>query len=242
MAENMEVGGMPQAERPDAAGRTRSRGLVRRVIYPLVVIAAIAGVIWWLEYRDDGGGVSSTGERYGPAALPAALAPAGTQVSAKEGALAPDFLLERLDSGELRLSDFRGKPVVLNFWATWCAPCRKEIPLLVEAYDKYRDQGLVIVGLNLQEGKSIVGPYARDFGMDFPIAIDRDGEVGDEYRLLGLPTTYFIDRDGVVRGVYTGPFQEKGRDTDVRGAIGSSELEERIQEIIASVPAAEAGQ
>jgi peroxiredoxin len=219
-----------QASEPFAA--RRGAGLFRRFVLPLVVIGAIVAAIWWLESRDDGG-VSPTGERYGPVELPAALRPAGLDVKAEEGALAPDFLLGRLDDGELRLSDLRGRAVVLNFWATWCAPCRTEIPQFVEAYGRFRDQGLVIVGVNMQEGKGIVRPYAEDFGMDFPIAIDVDGEVGDAYRILGLPTTYFIDRDGVVRSVFTGPFERSEGGTDVRGAIEQSELDRRIGELLA---------
>jgi peroxiredoxin len=205
--------------------------LFRRFLLPLIVIGAIVAAIWWLESRDDGG-VSPTGERYGPVELPATLQTAGLDVKAEEGALAPDFLLSRLDDGELRLSDLRGQPVVLNFWATWCGPCRKEIPQFVDAYERFRDDGLVIVGVNMQEGKGIVRPYAEDFGMDFPIAIDVDGEVGDAYRLLGLPVTYFIDADGVIRSVFTGPFERAEGDTDVRGAIEQSELDRRIADIL----------
>ena len=206
-------------------------GLFRRFLVPVIVITAIVAAIWWLESRNDGG-VSPTGERYGPVELPAALRLAGLDVRAEEGALAPDFLLGRLDGSELRLSDLRGQPVVLNFWATWCAPCRKEIPQFVDASERFREQGLVVVGVNLQEGKSIVRPYADDFGMDFPIVIDVDGEVGDAYRLLGLPVTYFIDRDGIVRSVFTGPFQESDRGTEVRGAIEQTELDRRISDIL----------
>ena len=114
------------------------------------------------------------------------------------------------------------------------------MPQFVEAYHRLKDQGLVVIGLNLQEGKSIVEPFARDFGMDFPIAIDRDGEVGDEYRLLGLPTTFFIDREGVVRSVFTGPFLEESRGINVQEAIGSTELEGRIAEIMG--PAGQTGE
>jgi len=209
-----------------------SSGLFKRFLLPVIVIIAIIAAIWWLESRNDGG-VSPTGERYGPVELPAALRPPALGVKAEEGALAPDFLLARLDGNELRLSDLRGQAVVLNFWATWCAPCRKEIPQFVDAYERYRDRGLVIVGINMQEGKSIVRPYAEDFGMDFPIVIDVDGEVGDGYRILGLPVTHFIDRDGVVRSVFTGPFEESNRGTDVRGAIEQSELDQRIAELLA---------
>ncbi len=210
----------------------KRRSVVRRWLYPLAVIIAIAGVIWWLEAR-DGGGVSSTGERYGPADLPAALVPAGANVKAEEGALAPDFLLEALDSDETRLSDYRGQPVVLNFWATWCVSCRKEMPQFIEAYDAYRDDGLVVIGLNLQESESIIRPFADEFGIDFPVLIDRDGEVGDDYRLLGLPTTFFIDRDGVVESVFIGQFEAEVQGTNVQGAIGQSDLEERIAAILA---------
>jgi len=237
MTDNMQA-----SESLADAGASTGRGghgFLRRVIFPLLVIAAIVAAIWWLEQRSDGD-VSPTGERYGPIALPVAMQPAALDVSPEEGSLAPDFFLERLDAGELRLSDFRGRPVVLNFWATWCAPCRKEIPQFVDAYTRYETDGLIVIGLNLQEGKSIVGRYAEDFGMNFPIAIDRDGEVGDEYRLLGLPTTFFINREGVIRSVFTGPFQEKTGDTEVRGAIEGSELEKRIAEIIASPPPGEA--
>jgi thiol-disulfide isomerase/thioredoxin len=206
----------------------------RQVLYPLLVIGVIAAVIWYLEYRPDGGAVSpSSALRYGPVGLPAALVPPGAQVAPEEGALAPDFLLEELNGGELRLSDFRGRPVVLNFWATWCAPCRKEIPQLVQAHERYKDDGLVIIALNLQEGKAIIRPYAEDFGMDFPIAIDRNGEVGERYRLLGLPTTYFIDRDGVITSIFRGPLEGESNGRTVQGAIGESDLDQRLAEILA---------
>jgi thiol-disulfide isomerase/thioredoxin len=214
-----------------AAGGAR-RGFLRRWVYPLLVIAAIAGVIWWIDYRPRGS-ESPGGERYGPVSLPAELAPPGVSVAAKEGSLAPDFLLQGLQEGtEYRLSDFRGHPVVLNFWATWCAPCRKEIPQLVQAYQKYRDQGLVVIGLNHAESRSIVRPYAEKFGMDFPIAIDLDGEMWDRYKLLGLPTTFFIDRDGFIRSIYMGPFVAQAEGKNVQGAIEESELEKRIAEIL----------
>ncbi len=219
---------------PPSSPRFNGRAFLRRVVYPLLAIGAIAAVIWYIEYRPDGD-VSPSGERYGPVDLPLALAPVGAKVAAEEGALAPNFLLESLRGDEMRLSDFRGRPVVLNFWATWCRSCRKEIPQLVEAYDQYRDEGLVVLALNLQEGRGIVRPWAEDFGMEFPILIDRDGEVGDKYRVGGLPWTYFIDSDGVVQSVFIGPFLEDRDGTSVQDAISESELQLRIAEIL--VPA-----
>src|SRR5439155_1395299 len=94
---------------------------------PLLVIGAIVAAIWWLESR-GGDDVSPTGERYGPVELPTALQTTGLEIGVQEGNLAPDFLLGTLDGSEVRLSALRGQPVVLNFWATWCAPGREAIP------------------------------------------------------------------------------------------------------------------
>jgi peroxiredoxin len=204
---------------------------VRRFVFPVLVIGVIGVVIWWLDSQNDGG-TSPSGERYGPVPLPAALQSSGLDVAPEQGKLAPDFLLEGLDEGEVRLSDLRGKAVVLNFWATWCEPCRKEMPLFVEAYDRYSEQGLEIVAVNLQEGTGTVRDFAYDFGMEFPIGRDRDSEVGDAYRLLGLPTTFFIRRDGVIQGVFTGPVIEEDRNTNVQTAIEGSELESRIAALL----------
>lgn len=207
----------------------------RSVLVPLVVVAAIAAIIWWLEYRPGANEAAVSpisGERYGSLALPATLVPPGLEVGSQAGNLAPNFLLETLDGGEIRLSDLRGQAVVLNFWAKWCRPCRREMPQFVTAYQRYRNEGLVIVAVNLQEGRKTIRDFADDFGIDFPIAMDRRGDVADEYHLLGLPTTYFIDRDGVIRSVYRGPFLEQSRGTNVQGAIEEDELEKRIQEIL----------
>lgn len=210
---------------------SRSRGFFRRVVYPIVVIAAIIGVIWWIEYRPSGD-ADPSGVRYGPVDLPAPLQSPGLDVSAEPGAAAPDFLLQALDGGEIRLSDYRGRPVVLNFWATWCRPCRQEMPQLVKAYDRYRGDALLVIGVNLQEGSAVLDTFVRDFGIQYPIALDRTGDVGDRYRLLGLPTSVFIGRDGVIRSVFNGPFVEKSQGTNVQGAIDENELDKRIREIL----------
>jgi thiol-disulfide isomerase/thioredoxin len=229
MTEDWQAGGPLEID--DAPQRRRVwRGPWRSVLFPVLVVAAIAAAIWWLEYRDDGSSAGDT--RYGPVAMPSGLATAGLEIEAKEGALAPDFLLQTLDGSELRFSDLRGRPVVLNLWATWCSPCRKEMPQLVEAYDRYRGEGLEVVALNVQESASIVQPFVDDFGMDFPVALDKNGRVADDYRLLGLPVTYFIDREGVIRGVFQGPFLERLRGTQVQGAIEQDDLTSRIEEIL----------
>ena len=113
------------------------------------------------------------------------------------GKPAPDFALTTPDGDVIRLSDFTGKIVVLNFWATWCTPCRKEFPELVRAHDP--SGGVVVIGVDLQENPSEVLAFAREYGAQYPIVIDTDGSVADSYRLVGLPSTYFIDRAGILR-------------------------------------------
>ena len=230
MAEDLQATGPVEVDESPQRRRVW-RGPWRSVVLPLVVVGAIAGAIWWLDYRPDSG-PSPYDARYGPVEMPAALVPPGMAVEAKVGSLAPDFLLATLDGGELRLSDLRGKAVIVNLWATWCAPCRKEMPQFVAAYDRYKDEGLEVVAVNVQESPSIIRPFADDFGMKFPVVLDKRGSVSDSYRLIGLPMTYFIDREGVIRSVFQGPFLEQLRGTQVQGAIEEDELTRRIQEIL----------
>jgi hypothetical protein len=106
------------------------------------------------------------------------------------------------------------------------------MPQLVKAYDRYRGDALLVIGVNLQEGSAVLDTFVRDFGIQYPIALDRTGDVGDRYRLLGLPTSVFIGRDGVIRSVFNGPFVEKSQGTNVQGAIDENELDKRIREIL----------
>ena len=113
---------------------------------------------------------------------------------------ADDFTLSTLDGGTIRLSDLRGKVVAVNFWATWCAPCREEVPALVRLQDEYRRRGVVIVGVSIdEEGPAVVRPFAEEFGINYPVVFD-DGTVMRRYEgAAALPTTYFITRRGRIR-------------------------------------------
>lgn len=122
----------------------------------------------------------------------------------EEGQLAPDFLMKSEDGATVKLSDWRGQPVVVNFWATWCAPCKAEMPEFVAAYDKYQADGLVILGVNAQESAQQAAEFVEKFGMRFPVTLDSRGEIQDLYTVRGLPTTIFIDRDGMISARWAG--------------------------------------
>ena len=124
------------------------------------------------------------------------------------GAIAPDFTLTNLDGESVTLSQFRGQPVVVNFWATWCVPCRREMPAFQKAFDAGQEDELVILALNLEEDASLVEPFVEEFGLTFEILYDSDGAVNKLYRVTGLPRTIFVDRQGVIQNIQVGEVQE----------------------------------
>lgn len=126
--------------------------------------------------------------------------PEGTHV----GQRAPEFALQTPDGDGMRLSQFRGKTVLVNFWATWCAPCREEMPALNDLYQKYRDRDFVVLAVNFGDEPDAVRAYVTNGAYTFPVVLDRNLEVAVAYQVLGLPASYFVDADGVVRDRVTG--------------------------------------
>jgi cytochrome c biogenesis protein CcmG/thiol:disulfide interchange protein DsbE len=115
------------------------------------------------------------------------------------GRRAPDFTLRTLDSGgTIRLSDFRGQVVVVNFWASWCAACREEHPNLVAAWERYRDRGVVLLGIDYQDSRAAALAYMAELGGDWPVLDDPGGRTAIAYGVYGVPETFFIGRDGVI--------------------------------------------
>lgn len=116
---------------------------------------------------------------------------------------APDFTLPGLEGNQVALQDYRGKLVFLNFWATWCIPCREEMPAIEQLYQRFGSQGLAIVALNYQEGLEQVKAFVEQHRLSFTALRDQDGAVFRKYTVVGLPTTYLIGRDGslLARGV-----------------------------------------
>lgn len=120
---------------------------------------------------------------------------------------APDFSLMDLDGNPVRLSDFRGKKVLINFWATWCPPCRVELPHMEKFYEDYESKGTVILGVNLTptEGdRDTIHTFVDEQGLSFPIVLDPEGDVMDTYEVVAYPTTYLLDTEGVIRETFRG--------------------------------------
>lgn len=201
----------PAGDHAPAAPRAGFRW--RRYLAPrLAALALIVGGAWYLQSGRPlpfvGGSGSSTPR--GDTAGFVTFGTAGIKLGASAGAApkigepATDFTLLDPSGNVVRLSDFRGKTVVMNFWATWCPPCRKEFPELVRLYNQNADRGLVVLGVDLQESPEIVRNFLNEFDAKYPVVIDTKGDVAAGYRLLGLPTTYFIDGDGVIRAQHIG--------------------------------------
>jgi peroxiredoxin len=128
---------------------------------------------------------------------------AGTALAISTGP-APDFTLKTMDGPNLRLQEQRGRVVMVNFWATWCGPCRQEMPQLNKLYEKYRGSGFVLLGVNVDDDTRNAASVAGKLGVKFPVLLDTDKAVSKRYELATMPSTVIIDRDGKVRYVHRG--------------------------------------
>jgi len=134
-----------------------------------------------------------------------ASTPASGQSPAPEiGRKAPDFTLKDLDGNSVRLNDLRGKVVFLNFWATWCPPCRAEMPDIEEVHQKYRGQDVVVLGIDIQESLDKVRGFVEDGGYSWTMLLDSTGKIAITYKVRAIPTSYFIDREGIIKAVSIG--------------------------------------
>lgn len=122
------------------------------------------------------------------------------------GKPAPEFELGTLDGQMLSLSQFRGSPVLLNFWATWCGPCRREMPYLQKVYERWQGVGLVLLAINIGESPPDVAEFMQAGRFTFPVLMDVSGEVATRYGIEGIPTTFFIDAEGIIQEVQVGAF------------------------------------
>ncbi len=174
------------------------------LLLPLVLLALLAGCRGRAQDLPSGPSIAieelpdGIGRGYAQVQVDAAPRTGAPTV----GAPAPDFRLLLDDGRTLTLHSLNGRPVLINHWATWCAPCRNEMPLLRQAAQEHPD--LVVLAANLQQARSQIEPFAAEFALDLPVVLDAQGALRDLYGVRGLPTTYVIDRDGQIAGVHHG--------------------------------------
>jgi len=174
----------------------------RRISFAVILVVALA----WLFISADPAGNTTAGKIPAP----------------QTGFLAPDFTLDTLEGDTVTLSDLRGQAVLVNLWATWCPPCRSEMPAIQKLYDEYKDQGFVVLAVNAtnQDQVSNIPAFTREYGLTFPILLDTAGEVSRQYQLRSLPSSFFIGRDGVIQEVVIG------------GPMAETLLRTRIEKIL----------
>ena len=170
-----------------------------RIALAAVLLAVLVGGAF-LAGRRPGG---SDGATQQVDAAPGALDSSAPVV----GEPAPDFALRRSNGTLVKLSDLRGQVVWLNFWATWCVPCKQELPDIQKLYDEKRGDGLEVLEINYQEGRADALAYFEARDLTMPLLLD-DGSVFDQYKLKGLPDSFFIDREGKLSSMYIGLLSE----------------------------------
>lgn len=136
-------------------------------------------------------------------------------------AMAPDFTLRSMNGPNLRLQEQRGQVVLINFWATWCGPCRQEMPHLNRLYDKYKSSGFVLLGVNVDDDSRKAADLAAKLGLRFPVLLDTEKKVSRVYDMSAMPATVLIDRDGKVRHIHRGyrDGYENTYDTQIRDLL-----------------------
>ncbi len=154
----------------------------------LVLIMAGIGMLFWLRNQPSSKNVTNT----------------STQLVDQLAQPAPNFTLLSPAGESITLSDYQGQVVLVNIWATWCPPCKAEMPDINAFYEAHKDEGFVVLAVNSQEDAATVDDFIQAKGFSFPVALDTQGEVMRLYQALGLPTTYIIDRNGTIQHVQTG--------------------------------------
>jgi len=173
-----------------------------RILYTIILILGFA----WILVSVDKTGTSTSGKIYAP----------------QQGFLAPDFELTTTTGETVKLSDLRGQAVLVNLWATWCPPCRAEMPAIEKVYNEYKDDGLVVLAVNMtyQDKESDIAPFVNEYGLTFPILLDKTSDMAHAYQLRSLPSSYFIGRDGIIHEVVIG------------GPMAEALLRTRVEEIL----------
>jgi thiol-disulfide isomerase/thioredoxin len=180
--------------------------------YLLITIALLILVGIFITVRQSSVEKSKeTHQTFGPSPDSAEQSSASLEVKPEVGHRAPDFTLKTLNGETIKLSELKGTPVLINFWATWCGACREEMPTLQKAQENYLNKVkiLAIDLANSERSLEEVKQYLKDNRLTFTVPLDKDGSVADSYRIRAIPTSFFIDKDGVIRGKFIGAMSEE---------------------------------
>ncbi|WP_028551811.1 redoxin domain-containing protein [Paenibacillus sp. UNC451MF] len=176
--------------REPQAGRSRMQTLFLSFVIMHALLSAVASNTW------DKSGWGSQ---------------AASEIGIGIGQIAPDFELTTLEGTKAKLSDYKGKKVLINFWATWCPPCRVEMPVMQQFYSEYKDKNVVILSVDAthtEASQTVVASFQRHWGLTFPLVLDVDGQVGKTYQVSAYPATYVLDEQGVIRKKHQGAMDE----------------------------------
>jgi peroxiredoxin len=128
----------------------------------------------------------------------------GSSTAANQPSMAPDFTLKSHEGVNIKLSELRGQVVMVNFWASWCGPCRQEMPLLQQLYDRYQSLGFALLGVNVDEDQVAANKILKELPVSFPILYDKRSKVSKAYQVKAMPSTFIVDRDGRIRYLHKG--------------------------------------
>ncbi len=199
--------------------------MFKKNIFAIIVILGLAGYTFYdLQLKEDKKSAeavktseeqdtsSETSSETTEEPEQGAAQPSGN-TGVNEGDMAPDFTMNTLDGKEVKLSDYKGKKVVLNLWASWCPPCKAEMPHMQKYYEENKDKKNVeILAVNLttmEKDQSNIQSFVDDYGLTFPIPLDESGDIGVAYQAFSIPTTYMIDTTGVIQKKIVGPMNEE---------------------------------
>ncbi|WP_246203949.1 peroxiredoxin family protein [Pallidibacillus pasinlerensis] len=188
--------------------------MMKKVVAGIVAILITLVVVDFLFIQDLVAGIKEkedqlTLENSGEYQEAVAMA---DDVGLQIGKMAPDFTLNTHNGNTITLSELKGKKVLLNFWASWCGPCEEEMPAMQKVYNELMGQDVEIVAVNMTIGKETIESatqFVKQYGLTFPVPLDTKGEVMKLYEIYGLPTSYFLDSEGIIRAKFFGPMDEK---------------------------------
>lgn len=197
-SESMNEQSAPEPTERHVVRKRGGREPLRDLVIPLAGIVAVVVGIVLVQLIRERESTPSAGRTFAPGSYsPIELGPSGGG-RPKLGEPAPGFTLLDPDGRLIRLDDFRGRPVLVNFWGSWCVPCRKETPDLIQLQSEWGDQAQIL-GVNYSETADIARAFATNFGINYILPLDKTGEVTGSYKLAGFPETFFLDREGIIR-------------------------------------------